>query len=173
MPTPARLALPLLVFELVFGLVALGGCADTTRYPSLALRPIETMSLAEPAAKPVPAGTASTAADARYAPLVDQARAGDAAFRHALDVAKPALARGRAAAIGSDGWTAAQVGLSRLQAARDPVTQALLLLQTAGEAPETRGDSGLAAAAARALATVAAIDHTEAETLVSLAPPHS
>jgi hypothetical protein len=168
-----RALLPLLVPSVAGALVALGGCSDPTRYPSLALRPIETMSLAEPVTKPAPAGTVAGAADARYAPLVAQARTGDAAFRRAFDEARPALTRGRDAGIGSDAWTAAQVGLSRMQAARDPVTQALLSLQAESEAPETRGDTGLAAAAARALAAVAAIDRSEAATLAALTPAQS
>ncbi len=163
------LALPIVSASLL----VLGGCGEPTRYPSLALRPIETMSLAEPVAKPAPAGTASGVADGRYAPLVEQARAGDAAFRRAFEAARPALARGHDAPIGSDDWTAAQVGLSRMQAAREPVTQALLALQAASEAPETRSDTGLAAAATGALAAVAAIDQSEARTLAEAAPAQS
>ncbi len=169
-----RLAPPIPALPiLAAGLLALGGCGEPARYPSLALRPIETMSLAEPVARPASAGTAGGIADRRYAPLVERARTGDAGFRRALDEARPALARGRDAAVGSDAWTAAQVGLSRVQAARDPVTQALLALQAASETPETRDDSGLAAAAARALAAVAAIDRSETTMLAEVAPTRS
>ena len=169
MRTPTRLVLPMLAT----GLIALGGCSDPTRYPSLALRPIETASLAEPATRPVPAGTPTVAADRRYASLVEQARTGDAAFRRAVDEARPVLTRGRDAPVGSDAWTAAQVGLSRMQAAREPVTRALLSLQAASETPETRDDAGLAAAAGRALAAVATIDRTEATMLAALTPGRS
>lgn len=158
------------LIPLCAGLALTGGCAASDTYPSLAPRPAERLSLAEPTRPAPPAGTADAAADARFAEPVARARTGDAAFRAKLAELRPVLERGRGAPVGSDAWGAAQTAFSRVQAARGPVAQALLDLQSSSESGATQGDSGLAAAAARALDVVAALDRSEADDLRALAP---
>lgn len=156
---------------LMLGMLA--GCADDHGYPSLALRPIEEVSLAEPVPRAVPAPTAPAIADARYAPLLEKARAGDAVFRARLAAARATLAAGQDAAPGSDRWGAAQQALSRLQDARGPAVEAVAALQAASEAPDTQNDRGLADGVARALDAARAIDAEEARALLAAAPLRS
>jgi hypothetical protein len=150
--------------------LATAGCAVDSAYPSLAPRPIEDMSLAEPAQRPVPVGTPSAIATAHYAPSVEKARAADADFRATLAEARGALDRGRGAADGSDEWLAAQQALSRVETARDIVTAVLGDLDAArnGDIPST--DSGEAAAVARAYEEVRALDMAEAQALSAAWP---
>jgi hypothetical protein len=152
---------------------ALAGCVARDDYPSLAPRAIEGVSLAEPAARAVPAATSPDRADDRFAAVVARARSGDAEFRRLIAEAGASLRGGRDAAVGSDAWGEAQQQLSRLQTARDPVVSALAELQTASEAPEAQADRGLADAAQRALETVRAIDASEAQALERVAPVQS
>jgi hypothetical protein len=161
-------------FPLTASLLAmLTGCAVGADYPSLAPRPIEGVSLAEPAARAAPAPTAAPLADGRYAAIVARARDGDAAFRRAVAEAAPVLRDGRNAAVGSDAWGTAQTRLSRLQSLRAPVIAALTDLQAESETPATQADRGLADAAARAIDTVRAIDADEARALAEVTPAAS
>lgn len=122
---------------------ALAGCAGQSgRYPSLAPRPIEQLSLAEPSRPEAPAAVADPAAVKRYAPLIARARAADADFRRVLEEERPALGRGRGAAQGSDAWLAAQVSLSRIETARGPVAKALADLDTARSSLDPQTDTG-------------------------------
>ena len=150
--------------------LATAGCAVDSAYPSLAPRPIEDMSLAEPVQRPVPAGTPSAIATAHYAPSVEKARAADADFRTTLAEAHDALDRGRGAAEGSDEWLAAQQALSRVETARDIVTAVLGDLDAARNADAPRADSGEAAAVAHAYDEVHAIDLAEAQALSAAWP---
>jgi len=152
-------------------MLASAGCTGKgPGYPSLAPRPIEQMSFAEPAAPPAPPQVADPAAVARYAPAVERARTADNAFRQTLDQERGVLARGRGAATGSDGWAAAQVSLSRVQETREPVIKALADLDSARNADPTHGDTGEAIAATQAFDQVQQIDSAEATALAAAWP---
>ncbi len=156
---------------LVLMLLAPAGCAGQgTDYPSLAPRAIEQMSLAEPATKPAPPQVADPAAVARFAPAIERAQSADAAFTHALAQERGALTKGRSAAFGSDGWAAAQVSLSRLQDAREPVIKLLAELDAARNAEPTQTNTGEAIAAAQAFDVVQKIDGAEAAALTAVWP---
>ena len=153
-------------------LVAMAGCTGPrSGYPSLAPRPIEQMSLAEPTRPAPPPAAESPAAAARYAPVIAQAHEADVAFRRALDDERGALTRGRSAATGSEAWTAAQQALSRVETMRGPVVRALSELDAARDADITHSDSGEAIAAANAFEQVRQIDEAEAAALSQAWPP--
>ncbi len=153
-------------------LLAMAGCTGPrSGYPSLAPRPVEKMSLAEPTRPAPPPAVESATAAARYAPVIAQAREDDVAFRHALDEERAALTRGRSAATGSEAWTAAQQALSRVETMRGPVVRALSELDAARDAEITHTDSGEAIAAANAFEQVRQIDDAEAAALSQAWPP--
>ena len=155
----------------IAGLLALAGCTDrSSGYPSLAPRPIEQLSLAEPAARPVAPQVADPAAVARYATTIAQARDADAEFRRALERERGTLGRGRGATIGSDAWAAAQVSLSRLETAREPVIKLLADLDAARNAEPAHANGGEALAAAQAFEQVQQIDTAEATALSTARP---
>jgi hypothetical protein len=156
-------ALPLL-------LLGLAGCGGPSGYPSLAPRPIEQLSLAEPDRPTPPPAVASPEAVAQLAPTVEQARKGDAAFRQTLEEERPTLARGRSAAAGSEAWTAAQVSLSRIETARAPIAQALATLDAARNGGTTQTDSGEAVATAQAFDQVQQIYQGETAALAAIWP---
>jgi hypothetical protein len=165
---PPRRAAPVVLLSLLAGAppLALGGCSDPgAGYPSLAPRPIESLSLAEPATPPAPAQVADPAAVARYAPLIAQAHSADEAFRRALEQGRAALAAGRNAATGSEPWAEAQVALSRIETAREPVAKALADLDAARNADPTHASTGEAIAAAQAFDQVQQIDAAETKAL--------
>lgn len=136
-PLPVRLAVAVALCA------ALAGCAGQAgSYPSLAPRPIEQVSLAEPTRPDAPAPVADPAAAERYAPLIARARAADTDFRRVLEEERAALGRGRGAAQGSDAWLAAQVSLSRIETARGPVAKALADLDTARSSLDPQTDTG-------------------------------
>ena len=76
----------------------------------------------------------------------------------------PFASRATRAAIGSDAWTAAQLAVTRLEAARGPVAKALGDL----DAERTSGDTDLPALEA-AVAQVTAIDERERRQLAAIA----
>ena len=80
------------------------------------------------------------------------------------------LARGRGAATGSDAWAAAQVSLSRVQDAREPVIRVLADLDAARNADPTQTDTGEAIAATRAFEEVRQIDSAETTALSAAWP---
>lgn len=134
----------------------LAGCiADQGSFPSLAPRPIEAIDIAgEPAAAPVaPTVDPAQAAFAREEEA--RAKAGEQAFATVAAEAEPPIRAGAGQPAGSDRWTAAQVALSRLQAARAPVADALRALD---ERRLTSDDPALDAA----FATVSATDTAQA-----------
>lgn len=156
----------LLLLASSLSLPALGGCAvSTANYPSLAPRPIENLSLAEPAAAPLPPQVADPAAIARFAPTIERARSADGDFRHVLAEERAALAAGHGAAVGSEPWAAAQVALTRIESAREPVIKALADLDAARDAGPTHEDTGEAIAAAQAFDAVQRIDSGETDAL--------
>jgi hypothetical protein len=145
---------------------ALAGCAGQTgSYPSLAPRPIEQLSLAEPSRPAPPAAVADPAAIQRYAPLIERARTADAEFRRVLEEERPALARGRGAAQGSDGWLAAQVSLSRIETARGPVAKTLADLDGARSGLDPQTDTGAMVAIGQAFDQVQQISDAETAAL--------
>jgi hypothetical protein len=166
-PLPRRLT-----FVALLPLIpAIAGCTGKgPGYPSLAPRPIEEKSFAEPAPPPATPQVADPAAVARYAPTIERAHVADVAFRHMLDEARGALAKGRGAASGSDAWASAQVSLSRLQDARVPVIKALAELDGARDADPTHANTGEAIAATEAFDAVQQIDSAEAAALSAAWP---
>jgi hypothetical protein len=151
--------------------IGLTACAGTVAgYPSLAPRPIEQMSLAEPATPPAPSPVADPVVLARSASTIDRARTADADFQRVLDQARFALAKGRGAAIGSDPWAAAQVALSRIEAAREPMIKELADLDSARDAERTQTNSAEALAATQAFETVQQIDLAERDALATAWP---
>ncbi len=145
--------------------LALAACASRdTGIPSLAPRPIEKLSTAEPVAPATAPAAADPALAARYAAIVADAEAGDEGFQQALAAARPAAARARGSAAGSDAWVDAQQSLTRLAALRDPVGKALAAL----DAERTSGVFDAAPLDA-AVARVAAIDARERAAVDTLA----
>ena len=123
----------------------LPACAPTGGTPSLAPRAIEYQLSGRPlppclagTPTPAPSAAAPTAQDPRLGPELDRllgaARAGQSEFAAALPAAQRSASR--AGASGSEAWIAAQLALSRLEAARgrtvDTLTEieALLLARS-------------------------------------------
>ena len=148
-------------------LLALGSpaCRGPDGYPSLQPRPIEDLSLAEPATPAPRPVIENTQATARYVPAIDQARRADELFRKSLAEERGAIARGHGVLAGSDGWTEAQQALSRVEVTRGPVATALADLDAARDAERTHSDSGELAAATQAYETVREIDAAEVKAL--------
>ena len=91
------------------------GCAQSTdKYPSLALRPIETRSEAEPVA-PVVKETPDAALDARITASTAKLAQIDADFTTLAAKADAAARAKGAMATGSDQWLAAQEALAELE----------------------------------------------------------
>jgi hypothetical protein len=153
---------------------ALAGCADrSTGYPSLAPRPIEQLSLAEPDRPAPPPVAADPATVARYQPLVAQARTADADFRRVLEDERGALARGNGASQGSDAWLAAQVSLSRIETARAPVAKALADLDAARSGTISETDTSVAVATQQAFEQVQQIADAERAAMAQAWPSTS
>jgi hypothetical protein len=152
--------------------LALAGCAGgkPSTYPSLAPRPIEQLSLAEPSRPAPPAPVASTEATARFAPQIAKAQDADARFRKTMGEERPALEKGRSAAVGTEAWTDAQEALTRVETARGALARILSDLDAARNAPDTETDTGAAIAAAQAYDQVAQIDEQENAALQALRP---
>lgn len=153
--------IPLAIVPLV-----LAGCAavDHGDYPSLARRPVErqlSVVPGVPATAPIPEPVSTTLAEA-IAALGRDADSGNAAFRTALDEARPLVEAARGAAVGSEAWAVGQRGFSRLEAARGPTTLALSELDRLAlerlDAGDSSGADALAVQQARVTALVAAQD---------------
>ena len=115
-PLPLELALPA-------ALAVLAGCAPNGDFPSLMPRPQEQgFSLVEPRRAPVDVPR-DAALRLRVAELRRQATGGEAEFDAAYRVADRATAR--SGAPESESWIEAQQAVSRLEAARGAVTEAL------------------------------------------------
>lgn len=156
----------------LLALSVLPGCADTrSGYPSLAPRPVERAVLrVEPAPATAPVETPSISATADLARIVADAHAADAAFRAALDAARPQIEAGRAAAEGSEPWVAAQQAYSRAEAERTPVGQALAELDRRRQAAIGAGNAAEEAAVAEATLQVQALDEAERALLDAALP---
>jgi len=99
-------------------LLAATGCAQSTdKYPSLALRPIETRSDAEPVV-PVAAATPDAALDAQVAGMAAKLAQNDRDFAATAAKADVAAKAKGALATGSDPWLAAQGSLAELEGLR-------------------------------------------------------
>ncbi|CAH0353250.1 hypothetical protein [Sphingobium sp. CECT 9361] len=107
------------------------GVADTSAYPSLARRPVESADYDTPAATPAPtAPAASPSDDAELARYVGQAAAGATAFDKAYAEAQRLTRAASGAAVSSDPWVAAQAAISALESARNDSVSALAALDT-------------------------------------------
>lgn len=105
---------PALLLPILF----VAGCAEQTdKYPSLALRPIETRSDAEPVA-PVVAATPDAALDAQIGTLTAKLAQIDRDFVAGAAKADAAARTKGAQATGSDQWLAAQSLLAELEGLR-------------------------------------------------------
>ena len=137
--------------------------------PSLAPRAAEAIDPRIPIVNAVRSGPVDSNLAAHLAALVDQAQAGDAAFRSAAAEAER-LAQA-AGAPQSEGWIAAQEALSAAQAARGPTTHALGDIDgLAASALQTKGGIAAAdlAAIQAAAARVAEIDRAQAARILAL-----
>ena len=105
------------------------GVADTSAYPSLARRPVETRDYETPApATPATAPAASMDADA--ARFAQQADAGASAFDKAYGDAERLARAASGAEVSSERWVAAQAAISGLEASRNDSVSALAALDT-------------------------------------------
>ncbi|WP_343526789.1 hypothetical protein [Sphingomonas sp.] len=97
---------------------ALAGCSrDATRYPSLAVRPVEKRGFAEPEVA-APELRPDPALDTQIADIGGRLTALDQEFAKAHDQARASAARARGAAVGSDAWLTAQTELATLDEIR-------------------------------------------------------
>jgi hypothetical protein len=119
--------------------LALGACASTGGpYPSLQPRPAEAIDPRVPVVRPVNDRPVAAALAAKLASLVDDARAGEAAFEPAAANAERLAAA--AGAPQSESWIAAQEALSAAIAARKPTATAQGDIDTlAATALQTQG----------------------------------
>jgi hypothetical protein len=110
----------------IAGLLLLAGCTTTGEaYPSLAPRPVEGRSDAEPVASVEETPPADAALAAQIARTVAEARKGEADFDAAYAPTQRSVNAARNAAVPSETWVAAQAQLSVLDAARAPTAQAM------------------------------------------------
>lgn len=101
-------------------LAALAACASAqSQYPSLAIRPAEraTGTLQPVSAEPVLTPLAPATLD-RVSQLAAEARSAHQAFVGQVAAARPAIAGGRGAAVGSEAWARAEAALADVRAAR-------------------------------------------------------
>jgi hypothetical protein len=128
--------------------LVLSACADAGIGPSLAKRPIESRSMAEPVSTPAQAQLADADLQSQIDGLIDRANVGQRAFAGLLP-------RARAAALaagpeGSESWIVAQQLLTALEAARAASPDALArldaMLATRALAGDEAGLSELQAA---------------------------
>lgn len=126
---------------LLFALSAAGCAQSTDKYPSLALRPIETRSDAE-TATPAPVATPDAALDAQISTLTAKLAQLDTDFTAGAAKADAAAKARGAQATGSDQWLAAQSSLAELEGLRGDTLSAVSDLEqmvtdrgTAGQPP--------------------------------------
>ena len=103
---------------LVLTLVTTGCMQGGDKYPSLALRTIETRSEADPAPPPSVEAKVDAALDGRLATLNAALAKANADFTVAASRTAAASRKPGAQAIGSDPWVAAQAALADTEASR-------------------------------------------------------
>ncbi len=139
---------------LLFATFALGACtAPNGSFPSLAPRPVEQRSDAEPAPPSITPGPVDTALSADLKKMLADARKGDADFSAALPATERAVSAARGASPSSESWIAAQTQLSGLDATRAPTASAMaaidsLYVSLADRASKDAALGGIAEAAA-------------------------
>ena len=152
------------LWPLIIAFCAIGGCAAPKgSYPSLEPRAAEAIDPRVPIPSEVIVGPADVILSAHLAALIDQAHAGDSAFRGAVSDAERLAAA--AGAMQSESWISAQQALSAAQAARGPTTRALGDIDAlASTALEKQGgiQAGNLAAIRAAAAKVSTIDNAQA-----------
>jgi hypothetical protein len=110
----------------LLAVLALAACtAPNGDFPSLAPRPVEQRSDAEPVQPPAAAVPADSALTAQLAKILADARKGEADFAAALPAAERAVSAARGASPASEAWIAAQTQLSGLDATRAPTASAM------------------------------------------------
>lgn len=152
----------------VAALAGLSACGPQVHAPSLAPRPVEKLPINPPAEPSETDTPADPGLAARIAPLVEAARAGDAAFAGQRTETEAAVAKAGGAGEGSEAWIVAQQALSALDTARGPVRDAVAAIEAmrvepANAAPRNR------AAIESAARTIEALDDAEAATVAALA----
>jgi hypothetical protein len=130
-------------------------------YPSLALRPIESRSDAEPVAPPPGPVAADPALDTQIATAMAAVDKAHAAYATAADKAESAAGKPGSQLVGSDSWVGAQAALADLDAQRSETLTASSSLEqlitgrgVAGEPPYPPLDDAYAKAQAVADAEV-------------------
>jgi hypothetical protein len=151
-------------------ILALSACsAPGGPYPSLRPRAAEAIDPRLPVVRPMNARPVSPALAARLSALVEQARAGNAAFESAIGEAERLAAA--AGTPQSEGWIAAEEALSTAIAARKPTATALADIDdVAGTALQKQ--QGIApndlAAIQTAAAEAGALDRRQAERVAAI-----
>ena len=137
---------------LIASCLALAACAsDTTNYPSLARRPIEKASTADPPA-PAPTEAAPPTSPqelARLASLVEQAKAAHQRFMAKQPRAVQTVAAGSRTARGSESWAVASIALAELESERSAAMIALADLDQLYAAARIAGGDTTAIISAR------------------------
>jgi hypothetical protein len=151
-------------------LLLLSACsAPGGSYPSLQPRAAEAIDPRVPVTKPMNERPVAPALASRLAALVDDARAGDAAFESAAAEAERLAAA--AGAPHSDSWITAQEGLTAAIAARKQTATALSDIDEMG-ANALRTQGGIApndlSVIRNAAAEVGALDRRQAERIDSI-----
>jgi hypothetical protein len=152
--------------------LALTGCANRTEgYPSLAPREVEKKSVSA-MEEPVPTAPvlapSNPARLARLDTLVRAANNGNMRFNQALSAGRGAVVRANGAAPGSDAWISGQMALSRMEAARASVGEALAGLDDERRMILGEGPSQDDEAITRAAAEIEAIDKAQDSALRNL-----
>ena len=148
----------------------LAACAAPPgNYPTLAHRAAEVIDPRVPVDRPVIVNEPGPTLRAQLANLVDEAQAGDAAFKSAASAAERSASG--AGGPGSEGWVQGQQALSAAQAARVRTTRALGDIDAiaAASLQNTGGmQAGDLIAVQQAAAAVADIDRRQAERLKAI-----
>ena len=151
----------------------LAACAAQGSFPSLAPRAVESELGGETPSPAAPAIADDPALAARIGELVAQARQGQAAFEAAIQGAEAAAAGSGPA--GSEAWTAAQVAISRAEAARLPTVNALAELDALGIArarqPTSAGDLEAVTAATAEVQAIAVGQRRRIDSVRALLSP--
>lgn len=154
----------------VSALMLVSACSTPpSTYPSLAPRAAEAIDPRVPIPNEIAVGPVDPALSSRLAALIDQAEAGDSAFRAAAETAERLSSA--AGSPQSESWIAAQQALSAAQKARAPTTRALGDIDgLAATTLATRGGipAGNLAAIQSAAAAVSEIDRRQSERIEAI-----